>query len=331
MSEGSIAVVIPCYKVLAQIDQVLAGIGTQVARIYVVDDACPERTGEHVQQTATDPRVKVLFHEENKGVGGAMVTGYKAALAGGATIVVKLDGDNQMDPAQLDRFVLPIQQGRADYTKGNRFFSPDLLQQMPRLRLVGNGVLSLVNKVTSGYWDIMDPTNGYTAIHATALRALPLDEMEQGYFFECEMLFRLNIVRAVVVDIPLVALYGDEVSNLRPARTALEFPFKYLKRFFKRIGYNYFLRDFNAGTFMFTVGLLMSTAGASLGSWFWYVAGSSGVETSTGQVMLASLPILLGSQLLVFAVNYDISNIPREPMHKQLNLPLPPAEKNGQS
>ena len=173
-----VAVVIPCYRVSRHVLDVIAGIGPEVSRIYAVDDGCPEGTGALVEARCADPRLRVLRHGQNRGVGGAMITGYQAALAAGADIVVKIDGDGQMDPALIARFTRPIASGSADYTKGNRFHDLEDTQAMPRVRLFGNALLSLVNKVASGYWDVMDPTNGYTAIHRCALAALPLAKLD---------------------------------------------------------------------------------------------------------------------------------------------------------
>jgi dolichol-phosphate mannosyltransferase len=317
--DAHIAVVIPCFKVKATVLSVIARVPPSVASIHVVDDGCPEQTGRHVQAACRDPRVTVTFHERNKGVGGATVTGYRDALAAGATIVVKVDGDGQMDPADVDRFVRPILAAQADYTKGNRFFHIELLRGMPRTRLFGNSILSLVNKLTSGYWNIADPTNGYTAIHADVLRLLPLAKLDERFFFESDMLFRLNVVRAVVADIPLQATYGDEASSLSIARTSMEFPSKYVTRLLKRIFYTYFLRDFSAGTVALVVGTMLALAGSAFGAWRWYLSGHTGRPATSGEVMLSALPVLVGCQLLISAVNFDIVNVPSVPLHPTLS------------
>ncbi|MHA1113581.1 MAG: glycosyltransferase family 2 protein, partial [Alphaproteobacteria bacterium] len=207
-NDMKIVVVVPCYRVKDRVLDVLAKIGPECAGIVVVDDACPERTGAHVEARVTDPRVTVVRHQANQGVGGAVMTGYRAALDAGADIVVKIDGDGQMDPALLPRFIAPILAGEADYTKGNRFYSVANLRDMPGVRLAGNAVLSFVTKLSSGYWSIFDPTNGYTAIHATALRALDLTRVSRRYFFESDMLVQLSSVRAFVGDVPMDAVYG---------------------------------------------------------------------------------------------------------------------------
>jgi len=166
-------VVVPCFQVGAGVLDVIGAIGPEVQRIYVVDDACPDRTGDLVENESNDPRVTVIRHEENQGVGAAVISGYRRALEESCDVVVKLDGDGQMDPALIPRFVRPIAEGRADYTKGNRFFYLESARSMPWGRMQGNILLSFLTKVSSGYWRIFDPTNGYTAIHAKVLSHLP--------------------------------------------------------------------------------------------------------------------------------------------------------------
>lgn len=313
-----VAVVIPCYRVRDKILGVIAAIPASVAQIHVVDDACPEKSGDAVAQACTDARVAVHRHDANRGVGGAMVTGYQAALAAGADIIVKLDGDGQMDPGFIPTLTRGLVAGQADYAKGNRFYDLELLRAMPSLRLFGNSVLSLVNKVASGYWDVMDPTNGYTAIHQAALRLLPLDKLDRGYFFESDMLFRLYTIRAVVRDVPMRALYADEKSSLRIGRAALVFPGKYLRNAIKRFFYSYFLRDFNAGTMQFLLGLVIGGAGTAFGIAQWRESVASGVPATAGSVMLAALPVLVGVQLWLAALHYDILNIPRDPLQQRM-------------
>jgi dolichol-phosphate mannosyltransferase len=313
----SVAVVIPCYRVSGQVQDVLARIGPEVHRIFVVDDCCPEQTGDFVERNCTDARVSVIRHADNQGVGGAMVTGYRAALAAGAEIVVKIDGDGQMDPALIPRFVKALAQGQADYTKGNRFYDLESLRTMPRVRLLGNAVLSLVNKISSGYWDVMDPTNGYTAIHRTVLSHLPLAKIDRGYFFESDMLLRLYTLRAVVRDVPMTAHYADETSNLRVGRVLFTFPFKYLRAAFKRVFYSYFLRDFNAGTLQLLGALVIGGAGALYGAAKWALSIRSGVAATSGEVMIAALPVLVGVQFLLGALQFDIQNVPRDPLQQR--------------
>ena len=313
-----IAAILPCYRVGGRVLDVIARIGHECERIYVVDDGCPERTGELVERECRDPRVRVLRHEKNQGVGGAVTTGYRAACDDGCTILVKIDGDGQMDPALLPRFIGPIVAGQADYAKGNRFWDLANLRGMPAGRIVGNLGLSFLTKLSSGYWDVFDPTNGFTALHAAVARRLPLDRVHRGYFFESDLLFRLATVRAVVVDVPMDARYGDERSSLRPARVFGTFLFGNVRNTAKRLFYNYFLRDFSVAMLELIVGAALLAFGVVVGTEAWMTSARTGQPTLPGTVMLAGLPILAGLQLLLAFLSYDIAAVPRRPIHPAL-------------
>ncbi|WP_313311770.1 glycosyltransferase family 2 protein [Pulveribacter sp.] len=320
-----IAVAIPCYKVTQHVLGVIGAIGPEVHAIYAVDDACPAGSGRFVEEHNRDPRVRVLYNPENRGVGGAIVTAYKAAMADGMDIVVKVDGDGQMDPALLPLFVRPLLRGQADYTKGNRFYRPESVQGMPPVRLFGNAVLSFLTKLSCGYWNVMDPTNGYTAVRTCVLAELPLDKLERRYFFETDMLFRLNTVRAVVRDVPMDAVYADEESNLKVSRVLPEFLRKHLSRLGRRYVYNYLVRDFNVGTLYSLFAVVLLLVGAAFGGWHWFVSSSTNHPATSGTVMLAALPVLIGIQCLIAFLHYDVSNVPTEPVSLTLaDLPLRP-------
>jgi len=209
-----IAVVIPCYRETSHVLDVLAQIGPEVTAIFVIDDACPDGTGDLVESTNTDPRVRVVRNALNTGVGGATIAGYREALATDAEIIVKIDGDGQMDPKLIPTISAPIAVGRADYAKGNRFHSIQAVRGMPGTRIVGNFALSFLSKLSSGYWNVFDPTNGFTAIHRKAAGHLPIDTLSKGFFFESDMLFQLGLLRAVVEDVPMTARYGRESSGI---------------------------------------------------------------------------------------------------------------------
>nr|WP_324257458.1 glycosyltransferase family 2 protein [Cellvibrio fontiphilus] len=319
MSEHNkaIAVVIPCYKVTRHIMDVIAAMPPLVSRIYVVDDCCPDKSGEFVKENNRDPRVVVLFNEKNKGVGGAVMTGYRAAIADQMLIAVKVDGDGQMDPALIPEFIEPILHGEADYTKGNRFFNLEEIHQMPKVRVFGNAVLSLLNKLSSGYWDIFDPTNGYTAIHVDVLKKMSFAKISERYFFESDMLFRLNTLRAKVVDIPMDAHYGDEESQLKIGKIIGDFTKKNIRNTCKRIFYNYFLRDMSVASIELVLGFVLLLFGAIYGGYHWIASAQAGTTTPTGTVMLAVLPIVIGVQLLLSFLSYDIENVPRRPIHRR--------------
>lgn len=312
-----IAVVVPCYRAKAKVPAVIAAMPAEVASIHVVDDACPEHTGTFVQQSCNDPRVQVHFNIENLGVGGAVMRGYQEALAGGADVIVKIDGDGQMDPALMQAFVEPILAGQADYTKGNRFFDLENIGRMPIIRIVGNAALSFLSKLSTGYWDIFDPTNGYTAIHADVARRLPLGKISQRYFFESDMLFRLNTLRAVVFDVPMDARYEDEVSSLKVSRVLFDFAGKHALNFLKRIFYNFFLRDMSLASLELIAGSVLMVAGLAYGLTNWAHSARTGDPTTAGTVMLAALPMLVGLQFILAFLSYDIASVPRRPIHRR--------------
>lgn len=321
--EPRIAVVIPCYRAAATVVDVIAAIPPLVWRIYVVDDGCPERTGDRAEAGAGDARVRVLRNERNLGVGGATKRGYAQALRDGADVVVKLDADGQMEPAFIPRLVAPLLAGRADYAKGNRFAPPHRTPRgdapgesrpMPPVRRLGNNVLSFLHKGVTGYWGIVDPTNGYTAIHRAALESIDAQGVADCYFFETDMLFHLNLADAVVQDVPLPARYGGEVSSLSVRRFLARFPLLALDRFARRIGTKYFLQDFNVASLQLLLGLPLVLAGAVFGFYRWMAALESGVANTAGTVMFAALPIILGFQLLLSALTYDVIHTPRVPL-----------------
>ncbi|MEO5336826.1 MAG: glycosyltransferase family 2 protein [Magnetospirillum sp. WYHS-4] len=309
-----LAVVIPCFREKAHILDVLERIGPEVDHILVVDDACPDGTGAFVRESCRDPRVEVLVHERNQGVGGATLTGYQRALDLGAEAMVKLDGDGQMDPALIGAIAAPVLKGRADYAKGNRFHDLAGLEQMPGYRIFGNLALSFATKLSSGYWDVFDPTNGFTAIHAAAARRLPFDKISRSYFFESDMLFRLYLARAVVEDVPMAARYGTETSHIRLGRTLAEFAAKHVRNIMKRIFYSYFLRDFNIASIELVLGKLLFLFGLAYGGFRWWQSEATGIPATAGTVLLAGLPVILGTQMLLGFLDYDTRNIPRRPL-----------------
>lgn len=319
--EPFVAVVIPCYRVSGQVASVLQAIGPEVWRIYCVDDGCPNYSRRVVERAAAeDPRIRCLVHERNRGVGAAVVTGYKQAIEDGADVIVKLDGDGQMDPSAIASLVEPILRGQADYVKGNRFFHLDGLKSMPLPRLIGNAGLSFLAKMSTGYWELFDPTNGYTAIHAAVVRELPLDKLSPRYFFESDILFRLNTLRAVVTEVPMDARYAEEASSLSVLKSLLEFPWCHARNCWKRILYNYFLRGFSIASVNLVAGLALLLFGVLFGAVKWVGGAESSVVASAGTVMLAGLPVILGCQLLLNFVAFDMANGPHNPIHRQLQL-----------
>jgi dolichol-phosphate mannosyltransferase len=314
-----VAVVIPCYRVSKNLQSVLNEIGPEVSSIYCVDDNCPEESWKVAESIANnDSRIRVIRREKNGGVGAAVISGYKAALKDDAEIIVKIDGDGQMSPKLVPKFIKPIIENRADFIKGNRFYDLKSISGMPFVRIFGNSMLSFINKLSSGYWDLFDPNNGYTAIHAKVLKLIPLEKLNERFFHEADMLFRLSTVRAVVKNIPMDSVYDDEKSNLSILNILVTFPYLHLNRTAKRIFYNYFLRNFNIASLYFILGIFLSIFG------FWYGIDSlielskSNMTASAGTVMLAAMPIIIGNTYLVGFLAYDMQDTPKDPIHRDL-------------
>jgi len=315
MTPDHVAVVIPCFNVAREIAAVIGGVGAGVRWIVCVDDASPDDTLDRLKELALrEPRLVLVQNEVNRGVGGAMAEGYRKALELGATIVVKLDGDGQMDPRLIPDLIRPILRGEADYTKGNRFHRLEALQKMPGLRIFGNAALTFLAKFSTGYFGMFDPTNGFTAIHRRALSLLDFGKIHKGYFFETDMLFRLNIERAVVAEMPMDAVYGEENSHLSIPRIILTFPLLHARNAAKRIFYNYFLRNFSVASVHLLLGLALLTWGVLFGSAAWYRSLVTGEPATAGTVMLAALPIILGFQLLLSFLNFDMTSPPEVPL-----------------
>jgi hypothetical protein len=218
-----------------------------------------------------------------------------------------------MDPGRIPVLISPIVSKEADYTKGNRFDSLEDLEQMPKIRIFGNAVLSIFSKFSSGYWNITDPTNGFTAIHTSVLSRIRLEKLRKGFFFESDMLFRLAIIRAVVIDVPMSAQYGVEKSNLNIKKVLREFPQRHFVNLLKRTFYNYYLREWNVASFELPLGLILFFWGIGFGVTSWASASAAGVAATTGQVMLSAVPVILGFQLLLSFLNYDVASVPRRP------------------
>ena len=306
-----IAVVIPAFKVVESIKDVILSVPTYIDYIIVVDDHCPFSSGKEVEKL-NKTNVTVIYHEQNQGVGGAVITGYKKALALGCKIIIKIDGDGQMDPQYIDKLIAPLTENEADYTKGNRFVNFKALKSMPKFRLFGNSWLSFLVKMVSGYWNIMDPTNGYTAIHQRVLEKLNLEKISRRFFFESDMLINLNIINAVVKDIDMPARYKGEGSSLHIRKILFQFPPRLFMGFVKRIFYRYFIYDFNMASVYLLLGLPVFIISIAFGIIEWIDSIASGTPKSSGTIMLVALPIIISFQMLLQAIQIDINSIPRK-------------------
>jgi dolichol-phosphate mannosyltransferase len=302
-----ITVVIPAFKVAEQIISVIQAIDKSVTQIIVIDDMCPQKSGEIVNKKIKDSRVKVLFNQKNLGVGGSMLRGYDEALKTKATYIVKLDGDGQMDPRLIPKFISELEKNNGDYAKGNRFADSESLNTMPKIRIVGNLVLSFLAKFSTGYWNIFDPNNGFTVIKSDVLAQLPLHKISPRYFFESDMLFRLNLIGAHVVDVPMTAIYGTEKSNLKVTKTLFEFPIMHLRNFLKRITYNYFIRDFNLASIELVLALNFLFFGFLIGVISLFKAINTQTSMSVGILVLISILVISGLQLILSFFSFDMN------------------------
>jgi len=324
-SDIRVIAVVPAYKVSRHIVGVVQDALRHCHHVIVIDDCCPQQSGKLVIDAKLGDDVTVIFNQVNLGVGGAVMAGYVFAVKNlDATVIVKIDGDGQMDCSLIPDFIAPILRSEADYTKGNRFFDLRQLGQMPKIRIFGNAVLSLMAKLSTGYWDIFDPTNGYTAIHADVARRLPFDKISNRYFFETDVLFRLNTLRAAVVDVPMDAIYADEVSNLRIRKIAGEFLLKHLRNGVKRIFYNYYLRDMSVASFELLIGLILIAFGGTFGGLHWLSSSRMSQATPVGTIMITAVCAIWGMQLLLAFISADISNVPRRAIHRStIRLSIP--------
>lgn len=307
-----IAIVIPCYNVEDHIEEVIRTIPLEIKYIITVNDCSRDGTESKLRQLVQqDPRIIYLKHEKNLGVGAAMITGYQKSQELGCDITIKMDGDGQMDPSNIPLLIQPIIDNKADFVKGNRFRDLKALRAMPITRRIGNMGLSFMIKAASGYWNIFDPTNGYTAIRNTTLSVLSFNRMHKRYFFETSVIIELYHADAVIQDVPMKARYGNEKSNLSRTRSLIEFPPKLLLAFFRRILLRYFLYDFNVASLYLLVGMPLFLYGCIFGleSYEKYTALNN--PAPTGTIMLATLSIILGFQLLISAISYDVGNFPK--------------------
>jgi len=257
-------------------------------------------------------------HEKNQGVGAAMRTGLAEALRQELDIVVKMDGDDQMDPAHLPRLLAPLLEGHADVAKCNRYASLDSLREMPAIRIFGNAGLTFLVKLASGYWNIFDPANGYVALRTSVIERLDLERLPRRYFFESGLLIALGIQRAVVHDVAAPARYGDERSSLSIPRTLIGFPPRLLLGFGRRIFWRYFVHDFSAVSLYILLGLPLIAFGAGYALYWMARNRAEGQVAPAGDVMLAAMPIILGVQLLLQAAALDIQGVPRRPISPPL-------------
>lgn len=324
-----IAVVVPAYQADRWVGDTLATIPAYVRRIFVVVDGATDGTGPAVNEAAaSDPRIVRIDHADNRGVGAAMRSGYRRALEEGAGIIAKMDADGQMDPSALSALLVPIALGRADYTKGNRFVHSREIRAMPPVRLIGNAALSLISKLSTGYWNLLDPTNGFTAISREALSAIDLEQLDDGFFFESSMLTELSLVRAVSVDVAIPARYGGESSHLSVTRSLFEFAAKHARAFLRRLWLRYVVLDFSAVSLLLAIGLPLALFGVVFGIRAWIHSSMQDIPATAGTVMVAAFTTAAGLFGVIQAMIYDILSVPTVPLTPpRIGIVAPKAEE----
>ncbi len=302
-----VAVVVPAHDEEALIGGTLAGIPEFVDRIYVVDDDSHDATAARAKEAA-DPRVEVISHPQNEGVGAAIVTGYRRALAEGIDVACVMAADGQMDPADLERIAAPVARGEVDYAKANRLFTGQAWTLMPRHRYLGNAVLSMLTKIASGYWHVADSQSGYTAISRDMLEQLDLDRIYRRYGFPNDMLVHLNVWNARVRDVPSRPIYGiGERSEIRLWRVIPAIAWLLFKGFFWRLREKYVIRDFHPLVFFYTLGILLTVTGLVLGA-VETVLRLMGNELTTPTMILVALLLISGLQFALFAMWFDMES-----------------------
>lgn len=311
-----IAAVIPAFNVAKEIGSVLRALPALFTTIVVVNDGSVDDTGAILDHYAElDPRIVAIHHERNGGVGAAMISGYRKALDSGADILVKIDGDGQMPLWLIPALIEPLVQGEADYTKGNRFRDFATLRQMPFIRRIGNVALSFLAKAATGYWNLFDPSNGFTAVRADVLSQVPLNKVDPTYFFETSMLSHLYVLGAVVKEVPIPSRYAGETSSLSIPRVLGQFPLRLLMSLARRIVLKNFVYDFNLESLNLACGLPLFLGGIVYGGFNWYWYATHGLPAPTGTVVLPALAITLGMQFLLAAAHLDLSAVPHEPLN----------------
>tara|TARA_Y100000739_G_scaffold229952_1_gene247764 strand:- start:4572 stop:5534 length:963 start_codon:yes stop_codon:yes gene_type:complete len=307
--------IVPCYKSSNNAPEVVAALINYVDFVICVDDCCPERTGKIIRNKIKSERLKIIFHKRNKGVGGATKTGIRFAENIGAEIIVKIDSDGQMDPSYIPLLIEPIINRNSDFSKGNRFRNIDVFIKMPKIRLFGNIILSFITKLSTGYWELFDPTNGFIAINTKILNRIQYEKTDNRYFFETDLLFRCGLYDLLISEIEIPTIYKNEKSGLNPIIESIRYLISHIIIFIKRIIYQYFLIDFNPGSLSFIFGSITGfyTLFAGLRSIFYYKRLN--IESPIGIKILFLTTAIISVQLIISFMYYDAT---QRPLRRQI-------------
>jgi dolichol-phosphate mannosyltransferase len=306
-----ISIVIPVYNVGDGIITLIDKIPDFIDRVYIVDDKCPINTGKKYENSDKyNNRVKVIYNNTNLGVGGAVKVGYLESIKNDYEFIVKMDGDNQMDPKQIEKLIDPLLEGYS-YSKGNRFLKKHKIKNYPLPRLYGNIFLSLFSKLSSGYWDIYDPINGFTAIKRESLIKLNLNDIDNGYFFESDMMYNLYLDNNRIKDVSVeIKYFKDQIQNMSLIKESSNFFFKNLSRIFKRIKFTYFNNNFSLGTFFISVFILSGLFTTFYGGSNYMYYRAADIFAPTGIILISSISLLLTFLSLAFSLVIDNVNNP---------------------
>lgn len=300
----NIGVVVPAYNEEQLIEKTIKSIPRYVKKIYIVDDCSTDNTPKIIK-SLNSSRVLYVRHEKNRGVGAAIVTGYKLALGDDIDVIAVMAGDNQMDPEQLPRLILPIIENKADYTKGNRLINKNFLHGMSKWRFFGNVVLTMITKIGSGYWHITDPQNGYTVISRKALERIDLDSIYHYYGYCNDILIKMNTIGMIVEDIAMPSRYGDEKSKIKYGRYMIKVAPMIFKGFLWRLKTKYMILDFHPLVFFYFASMLLLPFGILFSLWILYQKIYHNT-VSPNYPLLAAFTTLMGLLLLLFAMFFDM-------------------------
>ena len=316
-----ISVVIPCYKVSNFINEVLEKTIKYADIIYCIDDGCPDNFSKYIEKKfLINSKIKIISHSKNMGMGAAIKTGYFKAIKDGADIIIKIDGDNQMDPSLIPLLIKPLIEESADYTKGNRLVNLKSISNMPITRMIGNSFLSLLAKFSTGFWKLSDPENGFTAIHSKVLHFIDLQKLNDKFFFAADLLHHLNLIEAVVEDVPMFSIYGNEKSNNNIFIAFFTFPFLHLKNFIKRLFISYFVKNFSIASLFLLFGIFFLLGGSYFAIRKYYFNLANNIIASPGEVMLYALIILSGIFFVLNFLTFDYMNTSEKPLIKKIKI-----------
>ncbi|WP_452224263.1 glycosyltransferase family 2 protein [Lacinutrix chionoecetis] len=309
LNQNKIAVVIPYYNASKHIVSVLRKLPEMVTKVYIVDDCSPETLPDEALTAFKE--IEYIKHSKNLGVGGATKTGFVKAIEDAMDIVVKVDADDQMDTSYIKYLIMPLMNGKASYAKGNRFRDFNALKKMPFIRKIGNLGLSFLTKAATGYWNNFDPTNGFFAIKTETLKLLDFSEISNRYYFETSLISQLYFQDAIIKDVAMPAIYGEEKSSMKVWKMPFVFLPKLLKTYINRIFKSYFVYDFNISSIYILLGTPLFLFGLIYGIYNWWFYSTQNEFAPTGTIMLVTLTIIIGFQLLLQAVHYDITRAPK--------------------